>query len=140
MSPLPSVRLYVTVATGVVVFVMAIVLWFLTLLAWKTNSSLGAARLVAIATLMVSVVPLILRAAHHTRGGASEGGARWVWEVAFVVVASVVLLLVLSSSQGVIVEGCGFNGECAKGSNSSPAPPDGPVDDSPPPSTPPLTR
>jgi uncharacterized membrane protein len=111
MSPEPSARLYVTVATGVVVFVMALVLWFLTLFAWKTNSALDARKLVALATLMVSGVPLVLRGAHHARGGASEGGARWMWEIAFVVVAAVVLLLVLLLGPPDVVEGCGLDGK-----------------------------
>lgn len=140
MIPQLSARLWVTLATGVVVAVTAPVLVLLTALA-TTEGALSAGRLVAVATLMVSAVPLILRGLHRAGGGASEAGARWVWEVAFVVVAAVVLLLVLSSSPRVMVEGCGFNGECAKGSNFSPALPDGPRDDSsPPPSTPPLTR
>jgi hypothetical protein len=139
--PQLSARLWVTLATGVVVAVTAPILLLLTALAFSTDSALEAGRLVALATLMVSAVPLVLRAVHHAGGGAPEGGAQWVWEVAFVVVAAVVLLLVLSSSPRVMVEGCGLNGECAKGSNFSPAQPDGPRDDSsPPPSTPPLTR
>jgi choline-glycine betaine transporter len=65
---------------------------------------------VAVATLMVSAVPLVLRAVHHAGGGAPEGGARWVWEVAFVVVAAL-LLHILRSAPPVVYEGCGFNGE-----------------------------
>jgi hypothetical protein len=110
MSSQPSPRLYVTVATGVVVLVTSVVLWCMTLYAWKGHGDLGAGRLLATGMLLVSGVPLALRGAHRARGGASEGGARWLWEIAFVVVAAVVLLLVMAGPPDNI-EDCGLDGK-----------------------------
>jgi hypothetical protein len=140
VSPQPSARLYVTVATGVVVSVSGLVLLFLKLFVWRTDDALAIGKVAVLAMLVVSAVPLVLRVVHRAGGGGPERGARWVWDVALVVVAAVVLLLVGLSSPPGEVEGCGFDGkQCWKEGNISPAQPDGAGDDSPP-STPPLTR
>jgi hypothetical protein len=110
MSPQPSARLYVTIATGAVVFVTSLVLFLLMLFAWRTSSEFAAGKLVAVGMLMVSGFPLVLRGAHHARGGAPENWAWWVLEIAYVAVAAFILLLVLSGPPQV-VEDCGLDGK-----------------------------
>lgn len=143
MIPEPSAGLWVTVAAGVVVGVTAPILFVLTDVVFRTKG-LEAGRIVALATMMVSAAPLILRAVHRARGGPPDSGARWVLDVAILGVGALLFLFMRASSPRVMYEGCGFNGEqCTKGGNSSPALPDGPADDpppSPPTTTPPLTR
>ena len=140
MSSQPTGGLAVTVAAGIVVGVTAPILLVLTDAVFR-QPGLEKGRLVAAGTLMVSAVPLVLRAMRRAGGGAPERGARWVWDVAIVVAGALLFLFMRAASPPVIPDlDCGIDGrQCTNSSNMSPAPPDVPGDASPPISTPPLT-
>ncbi len=115
MSPGPSARLWVTVAAGVVVGVTAPILFVLTECVFRFRG-LEKGKVVALATMLVSAMPLIFRAIHRARGGKADSGARWVWDVAILGVGALLFLFMRASSPYVIYDECGLSGElCTEG-------------------------